>query len=71
MNNNIHPILLNTHIAGTHKGHVPGNQQGVLSNRGIQEGFVGLKIYFKTLIINYSKSSMIFNITILVFILLV
>lgn len=47
-NNNIHPILLNTHIAGTHKGHVPGNQQGVLSNRGIQEGFVGLKIYFET-----------------------
>lgn len=50
---------------------MPENQQGVLSNRRIQEDFVGLKIYFKTLIRNYLKSSMTLNITILVFILLV
>lgn len=64
-NNNIHSIFV-----CTHKGHVIGNQQGILSNRGIQEGFVGLKMYFKTPIINSLKSSMILNITILVFILL-
>lgn len=49
-NNNMHPILLNTHIVCTHKGHMPGNQQGILSNRGIQEAFVGLKIFLKLLL---------------------